>query len=125
MAENLSTIIGKDSVFTGDMEVKGTLRIDGRIKGRITCDETVSIGATGDVEADIDAKMVIVAGTVVGNIRTSDKIEMQAKAKVLGDVSTKNIVIEQGAIFHGSCQMKGVKEGEIKADKIMERKPTG
>jgi cytoskeletal protein CcmA (bactofilin family) len=125
MAENLSTIIGKDSVFTGDMEVKGALRVDGRIKGRIVCDETVSIGATGDVEADIDAKMVIVAGTVVGNIRTSDKIEMQAKAKVLGDVSTKNIVIEQGAIFHGSCQMKGVKEGEIKADKMMEKKSAG
>jgi cytoskeletal protein CcmA (bactofilin family) len=124
MAENLSTIIGKDSVFTGDMEVKGTLRIDGRIKGRIICDETVSVGATGDVEADIDAKMVIVAGTVNGNIRTSEKIEMQAKARVMGDVATKNIVIEQGAIFHGSCQMKGVKEGEIKADKIMEKKPT-
>ena len=125
MAENLSTIIGKDSVFTGDMEVRGTLRVDGRIKGRIVCDETVSIGATGEVEAEIDAKMVIVAGTVVGNIRTSDKIEMQAKAKVLGDVSTKNIVIEQGAIFHGSCQMKGVKEGEIKADKMMEKKSAG
>ena len=125
MAENLSTIIAKDSVFTGDMEVKGTLRVDGRIKGRILCDETVSIGATGEVEAEIDAKIVIVAGTVVGNIRTSEKIEMQAKAKVMGDVSTKNIVIEQGAIFHGSCQMKGVKEGEIKADKIMEKKPTG
>ena len=125
MAENLSTIIAKDSVFTGDMEVKGTLRVDGRIKGRIICDETVSIGATGEVEAEIDAKIVIVAGTVIGNIRTSEKIEMQAKAKVLGDVSTKNIVIEQGAIFHGSCQMKGVKEGEIKADKIMEKKPTG
>jgi cytoskeletal protein CcmA (bactofilin family) len=125
MAENLSTIVGKDSVFTGDMEVKGTLRIDGRIKGRIICDETVSIGATGEVEADIDAKMVIVAGTVIGNIRTSEKIEMQAKAKVMGDVTTKNIVIEQGAIFHGSCQMKGVKEGEIKADKIMEKKPAG
>ena len=125
MAENLSTIIAKDSVFTGDMEVKGTLRIDGRIKGRIICDETVSIGATGEVEAEIDAKIVIVAGTVVGNIRTSEKIEMQAKAKVMGDVSTKNIVIEQGAIFHGSCQMKGVKEGEIKADKMMEKKPTG
>jgi cytoskeletal protein CcmA (bactofilin family) len=125
MAENLSTIVGKDSVFTGDMEVKGTLRIDGRIKGRIICDETVSIGATGEVEAEIDAKMVIVAGTVIGNIRTSEKIEMQAKARVMGDVTTKNIVIEQGAIFHGSCQMKGVKEGEIKADKIMEKKPTG
>jgi cytoskeletal protein CcmA (bactofilin family) len=125
MAENLSTIVGKDSTFTGDMEVKGTLRIDGKIKGKILCDETVSIGATGEVEADIDAKILIVAGVVIGNCRTSEKIELQAKARVLGDVSTKNIVIEQGAIFHGSCQMKGVKEGEIKADKISEKKSVG
>ncbi len=125
MAENLSTIIGKDSMFTGEMEVKGTLRIDGRVKGKIICDEVLSVGATGEIEADIDAKTVIVAGSVVGNIHAGEKIEMQAKARVFGDVATKNIVIEQGAIFHGSCQMKGVKEGETRADKIMEKKPTG
>ncbi len=123
MAENLSTIIGKDSLFTGNMEVKGLLRIDGRIKGKIICDETVTVGATGEVEADIDAKIVIVTGAIIGNIHTSEKIELQAKAKVLGDITTKNIVIEQGAIFHGSCQMKGVKEGEVRADKVNERKP--
>jgi cytoskeletal protein CcmA (bactofilin family) len=125
MAENLSTIIGKDSLFTGTMEVKGTLRVDGRIKGKIICDETISIGVTGEVEADIDAKIVVVAGTVVGNIHTSDKIEMQAKAKVLGDLITKGIVIEQGAIFHGSCQMKGLKENEQRADKVTEKKAAG
>lgn len=122
MAENLSTIIGKDSLFNGTMEVKGTLRVDGKIKGKIICDETVSIGATGEVEADIDAKTVVVAGTVVGNIRTSEKIEMQAKAKVLGDLMTKSIVIEQGAVFHGSCQMKGAKESDQRTDKTMEKK---
>jgi cytoskeletal protein CcmA (bactofilin family) len=125
MAENLSTIVGKDSTFAGDMEVKGTLRIDGKIKGKIICDETVSIGATDEVEADIDAKIVVVAGSVVGNIKTSDKIEMQAKAKVVGDIVTKNIVIEQGAMFQGSCQMKGVKEGEIRADKTTEKRLAG
>ncbi len=123
MAENLSTIIGKDSLFTGTMEVKGTLRVDGRVKGKIISDETVSIGATGEVEADIDAKVVVVAGAVVGNIHTSEKLEMQAKARVLGDIVTKSIVIEQGAIFHGSCQMKGVKENEPRADKVLEKKP--
>ena len=117
-AENLSTIVGKDSLFTGTMEVKGTLRIDGRVKGKIISDETVSVGPTGEVEADIDARTVVVAGSVVGNIRTGDKLEMQAKAKVLGDVTTKSIVIEQGAIFHGSCQMKDVKVNEPRPEKV-------
>ncbi len=124
MAENLSTIIGKDSTFTGTMEVKGTLRVDGKVKGKIVVDETVSIGSTGEVEADIEAKTVVVSGTVVGNIHSSDKTEMQAKAKVIGDLVTKSIVIEQGAIFHGSCQMKGLKEHEQKPDnRIVEKKP--
>ncbi len=124
MAENLSTIIGKDSVFTGTMEVKGTLRVDGKLKGKIVSDETVSIGSTGEVEADIEAKIVVVAGTVVGNIHSSEKTEMQAKAKVVGDLVTKSVVIEQGAIFHGSCQMKGLKEFEQKPDnKMVDKKP--
>ena len=123
MAENLSTIIGKDSTFTGTMEVKGTLRVDGKVKGKVIADETVSIGNTGEVEADIEAKIVVVAGTVVGNIHSSDKTELQAKAKVIGDLITKSIVIEQGAIFHGSCQMKGLKETEVKPDnKVLEKK---
>jgi cytoskeletal protein CcmA (bactofilin family) len=122
MAENLSTIIGKDSTFTGNMEVKGALRVDGKLKGKIISDETVTIGMTGEVEADIDAKVVVVSGTVVGNIRTSEKMELQAKAKVLGDLVTKSIVIEQGAIFHGSCQMKGLKEAEPRADRVVEKK---
>lgn len=123
MSENLSTIIGKDSLFTGTLQVKGTLRVDGKIKGKIIADETVSIGATGEVEADVEAKTVVVAGTVVGNLNTSEKVELQARAKVVGDLITKSIVIEQGAIFHGSCNMKGLKEGEIKADKTFEKKP--
>ncbi len=124
MPENLSTIIGKDSTFTGTLEIKGALRVDGKIKGKIISDETVTIGNTGEVEADIDAKIVVVSGTVIGNIHSSDKTEMQAKAKVIGDLVTKSIVIEQGAIFQGSCQMKGLKELDQKPDnKILEKKP--
>ena len=118
MAENLSTIIGKDSLFTGTLEVKGTLLVDGKIKGKIISDETVSVGPTGEVEADIEAKTVTVAGVVVGNIHTSEKTEMQTKAKVMGDIVTKSIVIEQGAIFHGSCNMKGTDRPDQKTEKV-------
>jgi cytoskeletal protein CcmA (bactofilin family) len=122
MAENLNTIIGKDCNFDGTIEVKGALRIDGRIKGKIVSDETVSVGPTGEVEADIDAKSVIVAGSVTGNITTSEKLELQAQGKVVGDLKTKSVVIEQGAIFHGSCNMQGLKPTPAPADKTGEKK---
>lgn len=122
MAENLNTIIGKDCTFTGTIEVKGALRVDGRIKGKIISDETVSVGPTGEVEADIEAKTVVVAGSVTGNISTSEKMELQAKGKVVGDLKTRSVVIEQGAIFHGSCNMQGLKATPPIADKIVEKK---
>jgi len=122
MAENLNTVIGKDCTFTGTIEVKGALRVDGKIKGKIISDETVQIGATGDVEADINAKIVTVAGSVSGNVVTSEKFELQARGKVIGDVKTRGIVIEQGAIFHGSCQMEGLKPMPERTDKPVEKK---
>ena len=122
MAENLNTIIGKDSLFTGTLEVKGALRVDGKFKGKIISDETVTIGTTGIVEADIQAKIVEVAGTVKGNVDTSEKLELQTKGKLIGDLLTKNIIIEQGAVFHGSCKMKGLNEEVKPADKPFEKK---
>lgn len=122
MAENLTTVIGKDCTFTGTVEVKGALRVDGRVKGKIISDETVQVGATGEVEADIQAKIVTVAGSVTGNVVTTEKFELQARGKVIGDVKTKGIVIEQGAIFHGSCQMDGLKPTAQKADNTVEKK---
>ena len=125
MAENLNTIVGKDCIFTGTIEVKGTLRVDGKIKGKIISDETVSVGPTGEVEADIQARTVVVAGSVTGNVVTSEKLELQAKGKVIGDLKTKSVVIEQGAVFHGSCQMEGLKPPAQTADKIVEKKISG
>ena len=125
MAENINTIIGKDCTFTGTLEVKGTLRVDGKIKGKIIADETVTVGQTGEVEADIETRDLEVAGSVTGNVATSGRMELKTKGKIVGDIKTKNLIIEQGAIFHGSCQMKELKDTPIKTDKIVEKKFSG
>ena len=122
MDGKMNTIIGKDSVITGTIDVKGPIRIDGRIKGQINCEDTVTVGAGGDLEAEINCKSSVVAGKVSGNIVASEKVELQAKAEINGDIKTQSLVIEQGAIFCGSCNMKtgttpGNKYGDI-ADKV-------
>jgi cytoskeletal protein CcmA (bactofilin family) len=103
----MNTIIGKDTIITGTLDVKGALRVDGQVKGKIICSDCVTIGATGQVEADIEAQTSIVAGKVTGNIACSEKIELQAKCEMDGDLKAKSLVIEQGAVFCGACNMKG------------------
>jgi cytoskeletal protein CcmA (bactofilin family) len=102
----MNTIIGKDTVITGTLDVKGALRVDGSVKGKIICSDCVTIGATGEVEAEIEANAAIIAGQMVGNISTTDKIELQAKCEMNGDLKTKSLIIEQGAVFCGACNMK-------------------
>jgi cytoskeletal protein CcmA (bactofilin family) len=103
----MNTIIGKDTTITGTLDVKGALRVDGVVKGKIICSDCVTVGATGVVEADIEANTAVIAGKMSGNVHTSDKIELQAKCEMEGDIKTKSLVIEQGAVFCGSCNMKG------------------
>ena len=107
MEGTMNTIIGKDTVITGTVDVKGGLRVDGTAKGKVICDESITIGPTGIVESEIEAATIIIAGRLVGNINAAEKVELQAKCEVEGDIHTKSLVIEQGAIFCGACNMKG------------------
>lgn len=102
----MNTIIGKDTVFNGTLDVRGALRVDGTVKGKVICSDCVTVGATGIVEAEIEANTAIIAGRMVGNVVTSEKIELQAKCEMEGDLKTKSLVIEQGAVFCGACNMK-------------------
>jgi len=103
----MNTIIGKDTVITGTLDVKGALRVDGQVKGKIISSDCVTVGATGQIEADIEAQTAIIAGHVNGNVVCADKIELQAKCEMDGDLKTRSLVIEQGAVFCGACNMKG------------------
>jgi cytoskeletal protein CcmA (bactofilin family) len=105
----MNTIIGKDTVFSGTLDVKGELRVDGTVKGKILCSDCVTIGSTGVVEAEIEADSAIIAGRMVGNVDTAEKIELQAKCEMEGDLKTKSLIIEQGAVFCGACNMKETK----------------
>lgn len=102
----VNTIIGKGASFDGLLEISGGLRVDGTLKGKIHNADMIYIGPSGTLEADVEAKECIVGGVVKGNIKAPDKVELQAKSQVEGDIITYSLVVEQGAIFHGNCQMK-------------------
>ena len=102
----MNTIIGKDTTFTGTLDVKGSLRVDGTVKGKVLCTDCVTVGSSGLVEADIEAETAVVAGRMHGNVLAREKMELQAKCEMEGDIKAKSLVIEQGAVFCGACNMK-------------------
>jgi cytoskeletal protein CcmA (bactofilin family) len=104
--KGLNTIIGKGTQLEGKIEVNGGIRIDGQVKGKITSTETLSVGSEGVLEADLEAKHAIIGGKVKGNIITLDKLELQATSVVIGELTSKSLVVEEGAIFHGKCNMR-------------------
>lgn len=101
----ISTLIGKGSELAGDFSVEGSARIDGKINGNVTVNGILIVGSTGSVSGNVSAKAVVIGGEVLGDINAPDKTELTATAKVLGDITTAVIVIDEKAIFQGKCDM--------------------
>ena len=110
----LSTMIGKGTVVDGDVRVQNSLRIDGKINGNVRTTDTVVVGKEGEVVGQIQAKHVLLAGRVQGNIAVSGKVFLEATASVFGDVKASRLVVDEGALFDGKCHMK---EGEGQREK--------
>ena len=100
-----NTVIGVSSNFRGTIMVTGTLQIDGDFEGDILNCDRLEIGEHGVMRADVEVKEALVKGRVVGNIRALGSIEMRAGARVEGDVSAVNVIMEPGVFFSGRCTM--------------------
>lgn len=102
----ISTIIGDNSKIEGLLLTSDSTRVDGLLQGKILSESTVIIGEHGVIRGDIKAVDILIAGTVYGNVKADSKIEITGTGRVLGDMFTKTLVIDEGASFKGNCTME-------------------
>jgi cytoskeletal protein CcmA (bactofilin family) len=120
----LSTVIAKGTTINGNINMEGSIRVDGFIKGKVKSSETLTVGKTGVVEGEVQVKEAVVGGKVNGNLSASQRVELEDKALIMGDVKTRIFVIKEGGIFHGKCSMKEEEGEKVKAPPPKEeRKP--
>jgi cytoskeletal protein CcmA (bactofilin family) len=106
----LSGFVGNGTALTGEASFKGMLRVDGHLSGKVNSEGgTLIVGNNGQVDADIDVAIATIHGTVNGDIVASQRLELGRAAKVNGNIQTPSLVIEQGAVFEGSCRMVQLK----------------
>jgi len=103
----VSGFVGAGTVVSGDAEFKGMLRIDGRFTGRVRSEKgALIVSAGGVVEANVEVASAKINGTLNGDIIATGRIEFGRSARVRGNIQTPALVIEDGAIFEGTCRMQ-------------------
>ena len=101
----LESIIGAGSYFKGEVETKGTLRVDGGVEGNIKADWVV-VGEKALIKGDVSARGIIVGGRVEGNIRAKEIVELKNKGNVSGEIYASKLTVAEGAVFEGKSYMK-------------------
>lgn len=92
--------------ITGELEFQNTLRIDGQFQGKIRSQDLLVIGEHGNVEGEIEVGALSVHGVVRGKIRTRDRLEIQKSGRVYADVATPSLLVVDGGILQGNCEME-------------------
>jgi cytoskeletal protein CcmA (bactofilin family) len=105
---DVHTLLGKGSEFEGKLTFEGQVRIDGKFSGQIFTKDVLVIGDGAKVNAEVNAGTVIIHGTVEGNIRAAQMIELHQPARVKGNIETPSLSMEKGVVFEGGCKMESL-----------------
>jgi cytoskeletal protein CcmA (bactofilin family) len=105
ITEDINTILGKETSFKGVLTYEGTVKIDGKVEGEIIAKDTLIIGEDAEINAEIKVGRLISRGKIKGNIIVKERAEFLAPAVLHGNIQTPVIIIEDGVVFEGKCDM--------------------
>jgi cytoskeletal protein CcmA (bactofilin family) len=119
-----NSTIGEDSYFGGRFLVKGNMRIDGAFEGKVLLVDQLQVGPKARVKTHITATSVVVEGVVIGNISAARRILLLSTARVLGDIKTPELIIQDGVVLEGRCTISHVQIDNTRAyiESLYERK---
>ena len=125
--EAAETVVGNDVVIKGNLKSPSNILVNGIVKGKVKTETDANIGETAKVEGSVEGKNVTIAGEIQGNVIAQESLKVEGTGKIAGDISTPGLVIQQGAIFTGKCEMSAESnpteegaEGEKKEEEIEE-----
>ena len=116
----INSLVGEGTHFTGNIRLDGLLRIDGDFSGTIKNQGKVLIGRTGRAECTIQSSIAVIAGSFKGEINCEEKVIILSTALVLGEINAPKLVLEEGALFSGKCNVASVqhKKGEASVKNV-------
>ena len=109
-----ASLVDRHSAFDGDFRSQRDLRVEGQLKGNVTCEGTLFVSEGASIAAIVDAEHVTVAGELSGEVRCRGRLQILPSGKVRARVSTGSLVIQEGAIYEGQLEMVGVERSSLR-----------
>ena len=109
----IKAYLGVDALFKGTLSFDGIVRIDGKFEGKIQTEDTLVVGETGEVIADVEVGILVCKGKLNGTVLATEKMEMHPASTIIGDVETPAVSIELGAILDGHLNMTGKESKKV------------
>jgi len=113
---DIQAFLGQGSQFEGKLLFDEIVRIDGSFRGEIQSSDTLIIGQTADIQADITVGTIIISGRFTGNIKAAKKVELRSPAQLEGCVETPALVVEEGVLLNGTFNMSTEDKTETATD---------
>lgn len=113
LAERFSKIrsaLGPGTVIQGRLSFDTVVRIDGKLSGDVFSSKALIIGETGQVDAQVEAALLIVLGSCRGKIKATERIEVWAGGALEADINTPVLIVEEGSVFSGNCAMPSARK---------------
>lgn len=110
--------LGGGTVVEGTIKATNSVRVDGRVKGKLICKNTLTIGVNGEIEGDVEAKNAIVGGKIKGKIKVAEKLVLEAKSVLIGDLKASKLLIDEGAVFEGTSDMGKKEPAEMESKPV-------
>ena len=124
---SITTFIGADTTVEGTLITHSSVRVDGKIVGGVVADGTVVLSQDGEIQGNVMAENIVVAGVIDGNLNIRDKTNIEPTGEVYGDITTSRVLIDEQSVFQGKCNMnidRGKnKRGKFKLKETPEVKP--
>jgi cytoskeletal protein CcmA (bactofilin family) len=109
----LNGFLDKGSHLKGELSFEETFRIDGKFEGKIPSGSELILGDSADVDAEIHVERLSINGSLKGSVHASERVEIHPRARVLADLHTPVLKIEEGACFQGSCDMASAEGSRV------------
>ena len=122
--KEMNAFLGKGTEFEGKLVFNGAVRMDGKFSGEIFSSGNLIIGETAVINAEIKVDTIVISGSVSGNIDAKSRIELYPPGKLYGNINAPVLVVNEGVIFEGNCQMgsnKGSGEKMAVVEKLQEK----
>lgn len=116
--DNIDTVVGPSMIVEGDFASEGNIVVKGTVTGSVCTSKNLTVEEGAKILANVKAGSANISGEVRGNIKIKDYLELNATAKVIGDVEAKTLAVEAGALMYGKIAMPGVDRSDAKNSKV-------